>query len=144
MTLRVTPSFSHREGRIGRVEGLVGSLGYSSSIAETRPRLANLMLFSSGKFDTLVQGLGERISVRFPPVIANDPERTVPRKRIEEILDEIFAETLQPEREDQIGFLSKARLRNAFRRELREIGYEEKFVDFAADKLIKQLVRGTG
>lgn len=102
------------------------------------------MLPSSGKFHTLVQGLGQRISLRFPPVIANDPERAVPRRRIEEILDEIFAETLLAERENPIGFLSKMRLRNAFRRELREIGYEEKFVDFATDKLIEQLVRGAG
>jgi hypothetical protein len=102
------------------------------------------MLFSSRKFDTLVQGLGQRISVRFPPVIANDPERAVARMRIEEILDEIFAETLQPESEDPIGFVSKARLRNAFRRELREIGYDEKFVDFATDKLIGRLVRAAG
>lgn len=115
--------------------------GILHRLPKPAPDLARLMLFS-GRFDTLVQGLGQRISVRFPPVIANDPERTVPRKRIEEILDEIFAETLQPEREDQIGFLSKTRLRNAFRRELREIGYEEKFVDFATDKLIEQLVRG--
>jgi hypothetical protein len=102
------------------------------------------MLFSSRKFDTLVQGLGQRIGVRFPPVIANDPERAVSQNRIEEILDEIFAETLQPEREDQIGFVSKARLRNAFRRKLREIGYDERFVDFATDKLIEQLVREAG
>ena len=101
------------------------------------------MLFSSSKFGILVQGLGQRIRVRFPPVIANDPERAVSRGRIQEILDEIFAETLQTEREDQIGFVGKARLKNAFRRELREIGYDEKFVDFATGKLIDRLVRGS-
>ena len=100
------------------------------------------MLFSSGKFDILVQSLGQRISVRFPPVVANDPERAVSQLRIQEILDEIFAETLQTEREDPIGFVGKALLRNTFRRELREIGYDEKFVDFATDKLIDRLVRG--
>ena len=108
------------------------------------PVLANIMLFSSSKFDILVQRLGQRISLRFPPVIANDPERAVSQMRIQEILDEIFDEALQTEREDQIGFLSKARLKNAFRRELREIGYDEKFVDFATDKLIDRLVRAAG
>jgi len=102
------------------------------------------MLFSSRKFDTLVQGLGQRISVRFPPVIANDPDRAVSPKRTEEILDEIFAAVLQPTRGDQIGFVGKAGLRNAFRRELREIGYDEKFADFATDKLIERLMRGAG
>ena len=141
---RHTASIAAKWGASGGWEALRLPEVFFVDHANHTPGLATFMLFPSGKFDTLVQGLGQRISVRFPPVIANDPERTVPRKRIEEILDEIFAETLQPEREDRIGFLSKARLRNAFRRELREIGYEEKFVDFATGKLIEQLVRGAG
>lgn len=102
------------------------------------------MLFSSTKFDTLVQSLGQRISVRFPPVIANDPERAVSQKRTEEILNEIFATALQPERNDKIGFVGKARLKTAFRRELHATGYDEKFVDFATDRLFEQLRRGSG
>jgi hypothetical protein len=102
------------------------------------------MLFSYGKFDTLVQGVAQGISARFPPVVANDPERTVSNERIEEILEETFAAALQSEPEHRLGFLSRARLRNAFRRELRGIGYDEKFVDFAANKLIEQFMRGTG
>lgn len=102
------------------------------------------MLLSSGKFDALVKGIARQISVRFPPLVANDPERAVSRKRIEEILEETFAMALQSAPEDRIGFLGRAKLRNALRRELREIGYDDKFVEFAADKLIEQLTRGTG
>jgi len=100
------------------------------------------MLFSPRKFGTLVEGIAQRINARFPPLVANNPERTVSEKRIEEILEETFAAALQSERENEIGFLGRARLRNALKRQLREIGYDEQFVDFAAGKLIEQLTRG--
>jgi hypothetical protein len=99
------------------------------------------MWFYPNRFDVLVEGLAQRISARFPPVIANDPERAVPQKRIEEILRETLSATLQAERETHIGFLRRISLRGAFRRALRETGYEEKFVDFAADRFIEQLTR---
>jgi hypothetical protein len=38
--------------------------------------------------------------------------------------------------------VGKAQLRSAFRRELREIGYDEKFIDFAAERFIARLTRG--
>ena len=113
-------------------------------VAGSRPGIEspNPMLFSPRKFGTLVEGIAQRISARFPPLVANNPERTVSEKRIEEILEETFAAALQPERENEIGFLGRARLRNALKRQLREIGYDEQFVDFAAGKLIEQLTRG--
>ena len=100
------------------------------------------MLFSPSKFDALVEGVAQRISMRFPPLVANDPERTVSQERIKEILSETFAPALRSERKHPIGFVGRAQLRNAFRRQLREIGYDEKFVDFAAERFIEQLTRG--
>jgi hypothetical protein len=99
------------------------------------------MWFYPNRFDVLVEGLAQRISARFPPVIANDPERAVPQKRIEEILQETLSATLQAERETHIGILRRISLRSTFKRALRETGYEEKFVDFAADKFIERLTR---
>ena len=99
------------------------------------------MLLYPGSFEALVQGVAQRMSTRFPPVVANDPERAVSQERIAEILRDTFAATLQSGREDRLGFLGKLRLRNAFKRELREIGYEEKFVAFAAEQFIAQLGR---
>jgi hypothetical protein len=102
------------------------------------------MLFYSSRFDAIAQGVAQRISMRFPPVVANDPERAVPQKRIEEILAETFALALQAGRDDGIGFLGRTWLKSAFRRELREIGYDDKFVAFAADRFVEQLSRNAG
>ena len=89
-----------------------------------------------------MESVARQVSIRFPPLVANDPERTVSQERIKEIVEETFAVALQSERERQIGFVGKAQLRSAFRRELREIGYDEKFIDFAADRFIARLTRG--
>jgi hypothetical protein len=99
-------------------------------------------LFSSSGSHALVQSVAQRIAVRYPPVVANNPERTVSQTRIEEILMDTFAGALQHHRKSRVGFLARARLRSAFRLELLEIGYEERFVDFAAGKFIQQLTRG--
>jgi hypothetical protein len=101
------------------------------------------MLFYSSRFDALVERLAQRVSARFPPVVANDPERVVPQERLDEILRETFATALHAEGTSEMGFIGRATLRNAFRRELREMGYDEKFVDFASEKFVDQFTRGS-
>ena len=98
-----------------------------------------LTLFTAGTFDALVQGVAQRITVRCPPVIANNPERTVSPERIEEILEDCIAGAVQSPSENRVGFLGRARLKSALRWELREIGYEEKFADLAAEKLVERM-----
>jgi hypothetical protein len=104
----------------------------------------NFALFAAGRFDALVQGLAERVTARCPPVIANNPERTVSQERVEEILDECIAAALQLLRENRIGLLGRSRLKSTLRWELREIGYEEKFADLAAERLIEHVSRRHG
>src|SRR6266540_7439334 len=99
--------------------------------------------FSPGKLDAFVKSLAQRITTRYPPVIANTPEQIVSEKRIAEILEEIFSSAPQFRGENRLGILGRAKLGYAFKWELREIGYEEKFVDFAAEILIEQLTRRT-
>ncbi len=102
-----------------------------------------LRLFSPSKVKAFAKIMGRRITTRYPPVIANNPEQIVSQKRIAEILEEIFSGAPQFRGENRPGILGRAKLRYAFKWELREIGYEEKFVDFAAEKLIEQLTRRT-
>ncbi|HZF20407.1 MAG TPA: hypothetical protein VE008_11950 [Burkholderiales bacterium] len=104
----------------------------------------NFALFTAGRFDGLVQRLAERVTARCPPVVANNPERTVSQERVEEILDECIVGALQLFREDRVGLLGRARLKRALRWELREIGYEEKFADLTAEKLIEHVSRSHG
>jgi hypothetical protein len=104
----------------------------------------NLLPFTAGRFDALVQRVAQRITARCPPVIANNPERTVSPERVEEILEDCIAGAFQYQTESRLGFLGRARLKSALRWELREIGYEEKFADLAAEKLAQRVSRDAG
>ena len=98
-------------------------------------------LFSFSKADAFADALVHHIATRYPPVIANAPEQTVPQRRIEEILDEIFSSEFKSG--SRLGILGRTKLGYAFKWKLREIGYDDKFVDFVAKKLSGQLTRPT-
>jgi hypothetical protein len=91
------------------------------------------------KADTFAESLAETISKRYPPVIANNPEQPVSRKRIGEILDYAFAATHLFRQENRLGILGRAKLASAFKWRLRELGYDEEFVGMASGKLAKAL-----
>ena len=99
---------------------------------------------SIGSFEGLVQQVARRIAERCPPVIANNPERTVSQERIEEILADTIAGALQFRQAGRVGFLSRLRLKSELRQALRETGFEEGFADLAAGKLNEQLSRSAG
>jgi len=103
----------------------------------------NFTLFSFSKTNAFAKSLAQRITTRYPPVIANNPEQIVSQKRIAEILEEIFSGAHQFRGKNRLGRLGRAKLGHAFKWELKEIGYEEKFVEFAAEKLVEQLTRRT-
>jgi len=95
--------------------------------------------FPFSKLDALAESLAQRITTRYPPVIANAPEQTVSQGRIEEILEDIFSSEFQGG--GRPGIVRRTKLGYAFKWRLRDIGYDDKFVDFAAKKLSKQLTR---
>lgn len=99
--------------------------------------------FFPGKVDAFAKSMALRITKSYPPVIANNPEQPVTQKRIVEILEETFSGAPQFLQGNRLGLLGRVKLGNAFKWELREIGYEHKFADLAAEKLIEQLTRRT-
>jgi hypothetical protein len=99
--------------------------------------------FSPSKVKSFAKDLAQRITTRYPPVIASYPEQTISQKRMAEILEEILASASQFRAENRLGVLGRAKLEHAFKWELREIGYEEKFVEFATEKLVEQLKHRT-
>ena len=98
---------------------------------------------SSAKVDTFAKSMAEGVTRRYPPVIANNPEQTVPPQRVSEILEIAYSGASRFQQESQLGLLGRAKLGNAFKWELREIGYEERFVGLATEKLIEHLTGRT-
>jgi hypothetical protein len=99
-------------------------------------------LFAASKIDEFAKSLAQDIAKRYPPAIANNPEQMVSQKRLTTILEEAFNRAHQFSREEALGMYKKAKLGNTFKWELKEMGYEEKFVEMATEGLIVYLTRG--
>ena len=91
---------------------------------------------SSSDVDKFAKDLAQDISQRYPVAIANDPARKVSANRLTAILEDAFGQAAQFATEQKLGFFKKAKLGNTFRWELKELGYDEKFVEIATEGLI--------
>lgn len=68
------------------------------------------------------------------------PDKKAERKR-SKALDRIYAKALEFKVENKLGVYGKARLGNTFKWELKELGYEDAFVDEATKGLLLNLSR---
>lgn len=98
-------------------------------------------LFGPSKTDEFAKGLAQDIAKRYPPAIANNPEQMVSQKRLTAILEDAFTRARQFNSDNRLGMFKKAKLGNTFKWELKEMGYDEKFVDMATEGLIVYLTR---
>jgi hypothetical protein len=98
-------------------------------------------LFGPSKTDEFAKNLAQDIAKRYPPAIANNPEQMVSQKRLTAILEEAFNKARQFNTENRLGMFKKAKLGNTFKWELKEMGYDKKFVDMATEGLIVYLTR---
>lgn len=102
----------------------------------------NFGFFSSNLSTEFARTLARNIARRYPPVIANNPEQTVSRKRIAEILAQVMLGVPEFNHGNRPGILDRARLGMAFKAELRELGYEDGFINRAARELTTHLALG--
>lgn len=100
-------------------------------------------LFSPSKIDEFAKSLAQDIAKRYPPAIANNPQQMVSQKRLTDILEETFAKAATFQKENSLGWYKKAKLGNEFRWELKEMGYDEKFIEMATEGLIVYVTRAS-
>ena len=101
-----------------------------------------LEFFSTRKVTEFAKSLAQGVAKRYPPAIANNPAQMVSQKRLSGILEEAFTNAAKFNRENRLGWYKKAKLGNEFRWELKEMGYDEKFIDVATEGLIVYVTRG--
>lgn len=104
-------------------------------------RTAILELFFARKVAELAKSLAQDVAKRYPPAIANNPAQVVSQQRLFGILEEVFKRAAEFGRENKLGWYKKIRLGKDFRWELNELGYDKKFVDTAADGLLRCVSR---
>ena len=101
-----------------------------------------LEFFSTRKVNEFAKSLAQDVSKRYPPAIANNPAQMVSQKRLSGILEEAFTRASEFNPEHKLGWYKKAKLGNEFRWELKEMGYDEKFIEMATEGLIVYVTRG--
>ena len=92
--------------------------------------------FSARPIQTLAQKLAADIGRRYPAGIANSPEAMVSEQRRSEILQNIFVRARQFDLETRLGVLARIRLSSTLKWQLKEMGYDEKFIDTAMEHLV--------
>jgi hypothetical protein len=104
-------------------------------------RTAILEFFLTHKVAELAKSLAQHLAKRYPPAIANNPVQMVSQQRLSDILEEVFAEAADFTRENKLGWYKRAKLGREFRWELKEMGYDDKFIDVATEGLIARITR---
>ena len=97
----------------------------------------------SGKeVDEFAKSLAQGIAKRYPPGMdQGNAERKISQKRLTVILEETFGKASVYRDEKKLGVYKKARLSNAFRWELEELGYTKQFVEVATEGLVVYISR---
>jgi len=96
-------------------------------------------LIMPGKVHELAGSLAQEISRRYPPAIANSPEPLVSPRRRFEILEKVFARARQFSQDYELGRLARIRLGSSLRWRLKELGYDEKFIEIATEHLVASI-----
>ena len=92
-------------------------------------------LLSDKHIEKLVQDLTADIARRYPAEIANNPDFLVSPQRRSEIFETVFSPARHFNRETPLNFLGRIRLQRNLRWRLREMGYDESFIDSATEYL---------
>lgn len=96
------------------------------------------------ELDTFAKSLAQDLAKRYPPALENSPDKKISPNRIAKVLEEAVAKAVQFNQDRKLGMFGKARLGNSFRWELKELGYSDKFVEFATEALIVYITRKPG
>ena len=96
---------------------------------------------STKEIDGFAKELAQGLAKRYPPALDAAPEKRVSANRITKVLEDTMAKAADFQRAHRLGVYKKARLGNAFRWELKELGYSEKFIEVATEGLIVYISR---
>jgi hypothetical protein len=99
-------------------------------------------LFRKAPVEDFAKSLAGEIVKRYPPAIDQRPEKRPSVNRLTRVVEDACARAVEFQDEHRLGWLGKAKLGNAFRWELTELGYTKQFIDFATEAIVVHVSRG--
>ncbi|HVZ47052.1 MAG TPA: hypothetical protein VHA82_24805 [Ramlibacter sp.] len=99
-------------------------------------------LFSS-KTDVqaFARELAGRVAKRYPPELDKQAGKRPSVNRLTRIMEDTCSAAVEFRDQHKLGWFGRARLGNAFKWELTELGYSTEFVDFATEAVVVHLSR---
>jgi hypothetical protein len=97
---------------------------------------------SSKQVDEFAKGLARELARACPPEKDADTGKGKPKVtagKLTAAVDDICRQAVQYREQHKLGIYKKARLGNTFRWELKELGYEEAFVENVTQRLVVQI-----
>jgi hypothetical protein len=101
-------------------------------------------LFKRPPVGDFAKALAQDIAKRYPPALDSQPGKRPSVNRLTRIVEDACAKALAFDEEQSLGWLAKAKLGNAFRWELTELGYQKDFVEMATEAVVVHLSRKKG
>jgi hypothetical protein len=98
-------------------------------------------LFRSAEHAAFARTLAADIAKRYAPSLDQQPGKRPSVNRLTRIIEDTCKKAKGYHETHRLGWIGKARFGNAFSWELREMGYQKDFVDFATEAVIVHLSR---
>lgn len=96
-------------------------------------------IFAGAPVEAFAKTLAGDISKRYPPALDQDPSKRPSVNRLTRIMEDACEKATAFRAEHDLGWFGKAKLANAFRWELAELGYQKDFIDFATEAVVVHL-----
>jgi hypothetical protein len=93
-------------------------------------------MFRSAPVTEFAKSLADDISKRYPPALDKEPAKRPSVNRLTRIVEDACEKAQIFRAEHRLGWLGKAKLANAFRWELTELGYGKEFIDLATEAIV--------
>jgi hypothetical protein len=98
-------------------------------------------MFRSAPVAEFAKSLATDIAKRYPPNLDQDPSKRPSVNRLTRIVEDACQKAVEFQASHKLGWYGKAKLGNAFRWELVELGYGKEFVDLATEAVVVHVSR---
>lgn len=92
--------------------------------------------------NTFAKQLALDLKRRYPPDAERGEGKRISAKGISNILEEVFQKAIEFKKQGGAGLFVTARLINAFKWELAELGYSKQFIEVVTEGLVVYLTKG--